>query len=99
MFDEVGNGTTVKQFHIITDARTGDHGAVAYARGEVKNGNICGQLILSKTRVSPLRHIALPRLKLLGALMSSRIAKSFTALLGKNNWDSYLWEHSTVALI
>lgn len=54
MLDGLENDTMIKQFHIYTDASTAAYAAVAYARGEGENGNICVRLSLSKTRVAPL---------------------------------------------
>ncbi|XP_035210074.1 uncharacterized protein LOC118184500 [Stegodyphus dumicola] len=65
--------TDILELHCFCDASQKAYGAAIYAR-VVKDNNIEVNLLVSKSRVTPLRKITLPRLELLGALLAARLA-------------------------
>lgn len=70
---------------MFTDTSTQADGTVSYARGEDNYENVQVHLIMSTVRAAPPKYITLPRLKILGALMGSRISKFLTeASVGKH---------------
>ncbi|GFR25491.1 integrase catalytic domain-containing protein [Trichonephila clavata] len=88
--------------HSFSDSSKRGYGCVIYLRIVCKNGTIGTSFVASKSRVSPLKAVSLPRLELLGALLSvklaSRIAKIFKYECGIHYWtDStivYCWVRS-----
>ncbi|XP_053953165.1 uncharacterized protein LOC128859969 [Anastrepha ludens] len=61
------------QLHIFVDASINAYAAVAYLRAEVGNAVNCS-LLASKTRVTPLKPISIPRLELMAAVLGLRLA-------------------------
>ncbi|GFW36294.1 uncharacterized protein TNCV_4931561 [Trichonephila clavipes] len=58
------------------------YGTVAYLRIELNDGNIISSFVASKGRVAPLKTLSIPRLELMGALLSARLSdKIATALI------------------
>ena len=55
--------------HTFSDASKNPYTAVVYARHVYEDGNITARLIMSKSRLSPLKTVSIPRLELLGALI------------------------------
>ncbi|GFT93546.1 uncharacterized protein TNCV_3010201 [Trichonephila clavipes] len=75
------NVTTI-QLHCFSDASKKAYGTVAYLRIELNDGNIISSFVASKGRVAPLKTLSIPRLELMGALLSARLSdKIATALI------------------
>ncbi|GFX40787.1 uncharacterized protein TNCV_3760111 [Trichonephila clavipes] len=67
------NATTI-QLHCFSDASKKAYGTVAYLRIELNDGNIISSFVASKGRVAPLKTLSIPRLELMGALLSARLS-------------------------
>ncbi|XP_050072562.1 uncharacterized protein LOC126560647 [Anopheles maculipalpis] len=63
------------QLHVFTDASEAAYGCVAYFRAMVQ-GEVRCSLVMSRTKVAPLKKISIPRLELLGAVLGARMAKT-----------------------
>ena len=64
------------QYHMYCDASNRVYGACVYARiFDSDNNLIESNLLLCKNRLASLKHITIPRLELLGALLGSRLVK------------------------
>ena len=56
------------------DGSTQAYCSLAYARWELEDGSVACRLIAGKTRVAPKNKISVPRLELMGAVLSVRLA-------------------------
>ncbi|GFV87229.1 integrase catalytic domain-containing protein [Trichonephila clavipes] len=86
------------QLHIFCDASPRVFGVVAYFRYVTANDDIYTSFITTKSRVSPLKKLTLPRLELLGAVLASRILKYLTSKFKFPILKCFLWSDSSIAL-
>lgn len=63
------------QLHIFTDASETAYGCVAYFRAVVR-GEVRCALVMSRSKVAPLKQISIPRLELLAAVLGARLART-----------------------
>lgn len=70
------------EIHIFCDASKLAYGASAYVKVK-KQDKILVNLVTSKTRVSPLKNVTLPRLELLGALVAARLSSKVRNIIGQ----------------
>ncbi|GFX34110.1 reverse transcriptase domain-containing protein [Trichonephila clavipes] len=71
------NATTI-QLHCFSDASKRAYGTVAYLRID---GNIISSFVTSKSQVAPLKPLLIPRLELMGALLSARLSDKIATAL------------------
>ncbi|GFT42225.1 uncharacterized protein TNCV_1465681 [Trichonephila clavipes] len=75
------NATTI-QLYCFSDASKKAYGTVAYLSIELNDGKIISSFVASKGRVAPLKTLSIPRLELMGTLLSARLSdKIATALI------------------
>ena len=67
--------------HLFSDASKDAYASVAYLVCQYTNNPSTSRLIASKSRVSPLKVVTIPRLELMGAVLSSRLAASILNVL------------------
>jgi len=81
-----------EEMHIFADVSLKAYGAIAYF---VQGKNT--SLIMSKTKVAPLKTISLPRLELQAAVLATRLTNF---ILSAVKWQGtiYLWSDSQIAL-
>ena len=91
------NDSTGAQLHIFSDASMDAYGAVSYLR-QVSAGEGSVVFILGKSKVAPVRVVSVPRLELLGACLSIKIAKKITKALHVNLNTVVFWTDSTDVL-
>ncbi|XP_035206868.1 uncharacterized protein LOC118181786 [Stegodyphus dumicola] len=90
--------TDILELHCFCDASQKAYGAAIYAR-VVKDNNIEVNLLVSKSRVTPLRKITLPRLELLGALLAARLASKVKKTVDlKKPSLVFFWTDSKITL-
>ncbi|XP_077869613.1 uncharacterized protein LOC144361512 [Saccoglossus kowalevskii] len=87
--------TDVHELHVFVDASPIAYGAAVYLRQDRHTS-----LVISKTRVAPLKEMTLPRLELMAALIGSRlILFVFHALKDKINITKHvLWSDSQIVI-
>ncbi|GIY72112.1 reverse transcriptase [Caerostris extrusa] len=87
LFFEGGGKMDSVEVHIFSDASIVAYGAVAYFRYVNLRGEVSTSFVMSKSRISPLKKLSLPRLELMGALIAARLWKYLSKdiqLLKKN---------------
>ncbi|GFT45816.1 uncharacterized protein TNCV_1781531 [Trichonephila clavipes] len=89
------NATTI-QLHCFSDASKKAYGTVAYLRIELNNGNIISSFVASKGRVAPLKTLSIPRLELMGALLSARLSDKIATALTLPV-SRFYWTDSSIA--
>ena len=63
---------------IFSDASEDAFGACAYIRWQIENGSFQSNLVVAKSRLSPMRKTTIPRLELNGALLAARLSNFIT---------------------
>ncbi|XP_059222185.1 uncharacterized protein LOC131996637 [Stomoxys calcitrans] len=85
------------QFHGFCDASEKAYAAVLYVRIEV-NDSIATNLVLSKTRVAPIKTLSIPRLELCGAALLADMIDGIIPQLNVDSYSIYCWTDSTIVL-
>ena len=76
------HSTAVKaSLHTFSDASEAAYAAAVYIRHEYEDKSITTRLVGSKTRLSPLKAMSIPRLELMGAVIGLRLTKQISAAL------------------
>lgn len=73
--DIVLNGQN-QVLHVFSDASEKAYGAVEYLQGQTAEGETVVRLVMSESRVAPIKKPTLPRLKLMGALVGVRMGNN-----------------------
>jgi len=88
----------VMELHHFSDASQRGYGSCSYLRCISKSGVITCNLIMSKSRVAPIKSVTIPRLELQAAVLSvalDEIIKSSMSLLFTS---TYFWTDSQIVL-
>ncbi|XP_048001871.1 uncharacterized protein LOC125238571 [Leguminivora glycinivorella] len=93
-----GSEPSYRELHVYADASELAYACVAYWRLVYPDGSIELILIASKTRVSPLKPISIPRLELQAALIASRLALVIKDSHRKKPTRTYFWTESMTVL-
>lgn len=80
------------------DAREQAFGCVAYFRFQNSCGHVHISLVMSKTQVSPLKPMSIPRLELQAAVLGSRLAENIKNEHSIPITDTFLWTDSKTVL-
>ncbi|XP_054267417.1 uncharacterized protein LOC128989543 [Macrosteles quadrilineatus] len=88
------------ELHGFADASESGYAAVVYFRCQMSNGDTIIHPIISKTRVSPLKRVTLPRLELCAAhLLAQLVAHCHSLFSDKIAIKNiYLWSDSSIVL-
>lgn len=92
--DDIDNIT----IHCFSDASKDAYASAIYVRAQYKSGSVSARLLCSKTRVAPLKTVSLPRLELLGCLLSSELRDKIQGLLLFEIKATYFWSDAMIAL-
>ena len=89
---------TSMELHGFSDASELAYSAVVYLRMECADGSIQIGLVLSKTKVAPIKRLTIPRLELCGAQLLARLLHHVRIVLNIPLDKSYAWTDSTIVL-
>ena len=83
------------QLHVFADASTKAYGAVAYLCNKDQTS-----LVISKSRVAPLKQLTLPQLELMAALTAARLASFVKQALERrcSTLSIHMWSDSEIVL-
>ena len=86
------------ELHGFCDASESAYAAVVYARMTDARGNIHVSLIMSRTKVAPIKRLTIPRLELCGAHMLANLLTHVKNLFHISLDKVYAWTDSTIVL-
>ena len=86
------------ELHGFSDASERAYSGVVYLRIEDSDGNVYTSIVMSKTRVAPLKRLTIPRLELCGALVMSQILAHCKSVLNISMDKTFAWTDSTIVL-
>ena len=69
------------ELHLFSDASKDAYASVAYLVCQYEDNSPTSRLVASKSRVAPTKAMTIPRLELMGAILSSRLAQSLLKVL------------------
>ncbi|GFT85836.1 uncharacterized protein TNCV_4027641 [Trichonephila clavipes] len=87
----------IVELHGFADASSLANAAAIYCR-QKHNGKIKVQLLVSKTKVAPVKQVSIPRLELCGAHLLSKLFKSVLRTLKYYTFDVFAWTDSRIVL-
>ncbi|GFV68772.1 integrase catalytic domain-containing protein [Trichonephila clavipes] len=87
----------IVELHGFADASSLAYAAAIYCR-QKHNGKIKVQLLVSKTKVAPVKQVSIPRLELCGAHLLSKLFKSILRTLKYYTFDVFAWTDSKIVL-
>ena len=95
----VGFGEAVSaELHHFSDASTDGYGQCTYLRLINRESKVHCSLIIGKSRVAPLKHVTIPRLELVAALVSAKISALLKRELEYENITEWFWTDSKIVL-
>ncbi|KRZ65356.1 hypothetical protein T10_2495, partial [Trichinella papuae] len=86
------------ELHAFCDASKTAYGGVVYLRTVCSDGEISTKLVMSKSRVAPIKRVTIPRLELIAALVSARLVTYVGKQLSLKIDEITCWSDSEVAL-
>ena len=93
-----GANITSAQLHGFSDASEKAYSGVVYLRLEDSNGAVYTSLVISKTRVAPIKRQTIPRLELCGALTLAHLLAHSKSVLEMPMDSIHAWTDSTIVL-
>ena len=86
------------ELHHFSDASSKGYGCCSYVRCTNKLGMINVNLIMSKSKVAPLKACTIPRLELQAAVLAVKVDALLKRELDLNFAQSYFWTDSEIVL-
>lgn len=85
-----------RELHVFGDASEAAYGAVSYLKSYDAEGIPCTSLVYARSKVAPVKKVTTPRLELLAAEMSAKVAKYVMQELQLKNLELFLWTDSLI---
>ena len=89
---------SIVELHGFGDASPRAYGAAVYIRVIDNVGQVSSKLVMSKSRVAPIKEVSLPRLELLAAVVNARLLKFVVDTLQIKMHRVVCWTDSMVTL-
>ena len=86
------------ELHAFGDASPKGYGSALYACVEDVSGQVRTQLLMSKSRVAPIKRISLPRLEFLAPILNARLLRFVADSLTLKINQCLCWTDSSIAL-
>eukprot|EP00057_Strongylocentrotus_purpuratus_P002977 XP_003725633.2 PREDICTED: uncharacterized protein LOC100892397 [Strongylocentrotus purpuratus] len=86
------------QLHHFSDASTIGYGNCTYLRLQDVDGSVHTTLVMGKSRVAPIKHVTIPRLELMAAVVSTKISSFLEKELSALEAENYFWTDSNVVM-
>ena len=86
------------EMHHFSDASLQGYGQCSYVRQLDSSGSISTSLVMSKSRVTPSKPVTVPRLELMAAVLSVKVARFLEKEMHYNNIKHIFWCDSKVVL-
>ena len=86
------------ELHHFSDASEIAYGVVSYLRTVDKSNNVKCYLVMSKSKLAPLRKMTIPRLELTAAALAVKMDIMLKKELGLEIKKSHFWSDSTIVL-
>ena len=86
------------QLHGFCDASEDAHAGVVYFRAQDRLGNVYISLVISKTKVAPIKRLTIPRLELCGAKLLTQLLHHTQQALSVPTESVFAWTDSTIVL-
>ena len=86
-------GSKIQEVNIFCDASEDAYAAVAYVKGQERQEPV---LVLSKTKVRPMKVVSMPRMELLAAVLAVRVFCLLSGLVDMS--QTFFWTDSVIVL-
>ncbi|GFX04291.1 integrase catalytic domain-containing protein [Trichonephila clavipes] len=86
------------ELHAFSDASEKAYGSSIYLKSVSALGEVKVCLVTSKSRVSPLKQISIPRLELCGAVLAAKLMKKVKEALNLQITAVHFWSDSTIVI-
>ncbi|GFV81299.1 integrase catalytic domain-containing protein [Trichonephila clavipes] len=86
------------ELHAFSDASEKAYGSSIYLKSISALGEVKVCLVTSKSRVSPLKQISIPRLELCGAVLAAKMMKKVKEALNLHITAVHFWSDSTIEI-
>ena len=90
---------SIVELHGFGDASPKAYGAAVYIRIIDSVGQVSSKLVMSKSRVAPIKEVSLPRLELLAAVVNARLLRVVVDTLQIKVHCVVCWTDSMVTLL
>ncbi|GBN07343.1 hypothetical protein AVEN_96605-1 [Araneus ventricosus] len=88
----------VTELHGFCDASEKAYGAAIYARTVTAAGEVKVKLVASKSRVSPIKQVTIPRLELCSAVLLTKLMDKVQRALKMDITSVFYWSDSTIVI-
>ncbi|GBM85144.1 hypothetical protein AVEN_85619-1, partial [Araneus ventricosus] len=86
------------EIHGFADASEAAYGAAVYCKSRSRSGEVSIKLIASKSRVSPIKRLTIPKLELCSAVLLAKLVTRVISALKLDITNTFLWSDSMIVL-